>query len=249
MDYNIHDIENLSEEEAKNLAEETQQIKGFNIYFIDFKGYFGYSYLVYKNNHYIRYANDYQLHHPSKKTKEELREVYIDSINSKLYTEEEISGPIKDYDEYDKKKSFLHNYYGMMEDHLSIFGNFSDKEYEKWYKEEKKKYPYYNNVAFAYYKDKEFVNHHNELMKSLNKRLDEKKEDFEYQVEAFITEMYNHEYSINWQADYDTLSAFGNIHWAGDNATLDDYFDQLQFSETQRNAYIEARRRYYKKIA
>ena len=46
--------------------------------------------------------------------------------------------------------------------------------------------------------------------------------NFEYQKAAFKHEMFNHEYSINWQADYDTLSAFGMIDYKS-TATLDDY--------------------------
>ena len=56
--------------------------------------------------------------------------------------------------------------------------------------------------------------------------------------------MFNHEYSINWQADYDTLSVFGRITYK-ENATLTDYFDQLKFNDTQRLAYTAARKEYF----
>jgi hypothetical protein len=60
---NITEIESLPEAEAKNLAEESAVIKGYNVYFVDLGGYYGYSVLFYKNNHAIYHANDYELHH------------------------------------------------------------------------------------------------------------------------------------------------------------------------------------------
>ena len=59
--------------------------------------------------------------------------------------------------------------------------------------------------------------------------------------------MYNHEYYINWEADFDTLSAFGNIDYSED-ATLESYFEQLGFNETQKKAYRAARKEYYKQV-
>lgn len=56
--------------------------------------------------------------------------------------------------------------------------------------------------------------------------------------------MYNHEYGINWQADYDTLSAFGNIQYHEDD--LSAYFEELNFTETQKRAYLDAKKQYFK---
>lgn len=70
-------------------------------------------------------------------------------------------------------------------------------------------------------------------------------DDYDYQKRAFTTEMYNHEYAINWQADFDTLSAFGNIHTIrGTEDVLESYFDQLDFTEVQRKAYLDAKADY-----
>jgi hypothetical protein len=72
-------------------------------------------------------------------------------------------------------------------------------------------------------------------------------DDYEYNKEAFLYEMRNHEYGINWQADYDVLSVFGNISYCGESCSneLENYFDQLKFSETRRRAYRDARRKYF----
>lgn len=99
-------------------------------------------------------------------------------------------------------------------------------------------------------KDKEFVKHHLELYKALEKAKDRMCNDFEYNKSAFLYEMYNHEYGINWQADYDVLSCFGDIHFReADGDDLPAYFDELQFTDTQRNAYMAARQKYFKENA
>ena len=79
MSWNIDMIREITEEEAKKLSLESECIKGHNVYFVDFDGGFGYSVLVYKNNHHIHYANDYQLHHYHETT-EELKKIYISVI-------------------------------------------------------------------------------------------------------------------------------------------------------------------------
>lgn len=62
----ITDIEKLTENQVKEIADETMVIKEHNIYFVDLEGYYGYSCLVFKNGHHIHYANDYELHHHGK---------------------------------------------------------------------------------------------------------------------------------------------------------------------------------------
>lgn len=56
--------------------------------------------------------------------------------------------------------------------------------------------------------------------------------------------MYNHEYMINWQANYDTLSAFGRIEWNDDDNETE-YFKQLDFTQVQKNAWYAAKHEYY----
>lgn len=247
--WNIESIQAMTEVQAQEMALETLAIKGHTVYLVDFGGYFGYfgySALVFADGHHIYYANDYELHWKSCiHNRDGLRERYITGLSHKLFTEAEISAPLADYNEYDHKSYYLYNYYGMRRDHLSIFGNFNKPGAEEDFNRQKTHYPYYDPYAFAYYADEAFVDHHAELMDALIKARDAMKDSAEYWEGAFLHEMYNHEYGINWQADYDTLSAFGNIHWMGEDASLDGYFDQLSFNDVQRKAYITARSRYY----
>lgn len=235
----IDEIRNLIEEEAKTMLIEEMEIKEHNIYFVDFDGYFGYSCLVFKNNHHIYFADDFELHHKGK-AKDELKAFYIKKMNNILFTEAEITAPITEYTEYDRKRYYLNNYYGMQVDYISIFVN--PKEHPNF--KEEVKGMIYNPVAFAYMYDAEFVKHHKELYQKLQEQKEKAATSYEYLKNAFLREMYNHEYGINWQADYDTLSAFYNIQYHDDD--LQAYFDELNFNDTQKQAYLDARKQYYK---
>ena len=72
-------------------------------------------------------------------------------------------------------------------------------------------------------------------------------DNFDYWKDAILTEMFNHEYGINWQADYDVLSAFGNPEWRrGDKNTLEAWFKDVGFNAKQKKAYASAKEEYYK---
>lgn len=260
-EWNIDMIRALTEPEAAALALETLTIKEHTVYLVDFGGYFGYSALVFKNGHHIHYANDYALHHKYTKynddgTREqiepgpaELRQKYIDGLSNTLYTEAEITGPLADYDEYQLKIRYLHNYYGMREDHVSIFGIFHNAAEEAAH-EKRIKGMILNPVAFAHYPadKRDFVEHHKALYEALEQRAVEMKQSYDYLKSGFKYEMYNHEYGINWQGDWDVLSCFGHVDYRDDDG-LTGYFDQLGFNETQRRAYLDARKEYYKETA
>ena len=241
----IKEIENLDEQTAKEIAEEAIEIKGHQVYFVDFDGYFGYSALVFCNGHHIHYANDYELHHQGK-THEELKAWYIEGLNNKLYTEEELSEPIKNYSDYELKRYFLQNYYGMREDYISAFCIAPTEKEEQAFKKSVKNM-FYNPVCFAYYKNEEFVKKCVQLHVALTKAKSDTLDNFDYWKDAILTEMFNHEYGINWQADFDTLSAFGNPEWRrGDKNTLEAWFKDVGFNALQKKAYRAAREEYYK---
>lgn len=243
--FSISDIENFDEESVLTLCEERMRIKDHIVYFVDFGGYFGYSAVVFINGHHIKYANDYELHHQGK-AREELRSFYINKMNRILFTEEEIAAPVTDYDEYDRKQYFLRNYYGMRVPYISQF-YISKSENDDIAFKKKISGMVYNPIAFAYMNDRDFVKHHISLFKTLQSAKDQKRSDQEYWKNAFLQEMFNHEYSISWQADYDVLSVFGDLSWAGygETKSLGDYFDELNFTPEQRRAYREAKEEYY----
>ena len=242
----IKDIETLLEIDAKAAALEVTEIKGHTIYFVDFGGNFGYSVLVFKDGHHIKYANDYELHHRGK-TREELNELYKLSLAHKLYTDEEIAQPLKSYDEYTAKEYYLRNYYGLRRKHISIFCINPSKEQQAEF-ERKTKTMVYDPVALAYYDDPEFVERHVELFAELEERYAATATDYEYQKSAFMYELGNHEYHINsYQGDWDTLSAFGKIEWHGQGIDARvQYYKELKFNDVQIRAFEDARKEFLK---
>lgn len=245
-EYMIDDIQAMTEAEAAAIALETLDVKGHTIYLVDFGGYFGYSCLVFKNGHHIYYANDYELHHKWRKaTQEQLREVYLQKMQDILFTPKEIAAPLSDYTDYHRREYYLRNYYGMQEDHISMFCAGGGTEQERAERKKEIDKMIFNPICFAYYTNAEFVQEHNALFELLEAVRNAVDDNFDYWKSAFKYEMANHEYAINWQADYDTLGAFGNIQYHGhDDNEVDQYFDELNFTETQRKAYWATRREY-----
>lgn len=240
--YGIFEIEALSEQEVKALAQSSTQVKGHDVYFVDFGGAYGFSALVFKNGHHIYYADDYASQHTGK-TDEELKALYIEVLNHKLYTEEELSEPIRSYDDYQAKDHFLRNYYHMRYDYISAFNIFhNDEERNAFLK--KVEGMAYSPICFAYFKDAEIVHRIQELSSVLEENRSKTADSYEYMKEAIIKELWNHEYMINWQADYDLFSAFGCVTY-GEDKTADEYMNELNFTDTQKRAFYDGRKEYY----
>ena len=245
---NYDEIRALSQTEAASIAIESMDIKGYSVYFIDFGPLRGYSYLVYKNEHQI--TDDFGNLHAfilKEQGLAGLRKYYIDTLNTKLFTDEDIAEPLKSYDDYNQKSYFLHNYYAKQEDYISMFFIGSDEEREE--RHNKTQDMIFNQVGFCYM-DKSlssFVEHHVELMNTLNAQRKNVNDNYDYQKSAFLYEMYNHEYGINWQGDWDVLSVFGTVSYEDTQTDLNKCFDSLKFTATQKRAYMDARAEYYKR--
>lgn len=189
--WNIDMIYDLTETEARIMAENHEVIKGHDVYFIDFGGYFGYSCIVFLRGHHLRYAGDYELHHNGK-TKEQLYKYYKRCLNGKLYTEKGLAAKLKNYDDYKRRNYYLNNYYGDLENHVSQFGCFNDEEYRAKYIETTKELVYCP-VTFAYYKDAAFVEKCAKLEAAIEAAKNAMNDDFEYWKKAFYYEFSNYE--------------------------------------------------------
>lgn len=232
------DIQGVTEDQARAMADASATVKEHSVYFVDFGGRFGYSCLVFHSGRHIYYANDYELHHTwEHKTHDELKASYIRSLESKLFTDDEIAAPLTSYDEYKRRENFLINYYVMRVDHVSMFGADEKRRTDGMV---------FDPFAFAWVNDLAFAQHHTELHSKLIEAEKAMKENFDYWKSAFYYEMCNHEYGINWQGDYDTLSVFGRIDYISEysDTALPRYFKQLGFSDVQRRAYYAARTEY-----
>lgn len=245
-EYTIRDIEALTEAQAAEVAIESATVKGHQVYFVDFCGYFGYSALVFADGHHIKYANDYELHQKGK-SRDELREFYLYSLNKKLFTADDME-TVSDYQDKKAKEYYIRNYYGMRRDHISLFFCGSEKERER--ARNKTGSMIFSPIFLAYYdkKDADFVKSGEELLSMLEKAEPES-DNAEYWKSAFLSEMFNHEYGINWQADFDVCSAFGDCSGVHDYEDIEELFTACKFSDVQRAAYMAARSEYSKQSA
>lgn len=241
--YTIKDIESMSAADLSSFAEEVEMIKGHTVYYIDFGGAFGFSACVCADGRHIYYANDYELHHRGKSW-DELRELYRRELFRKLFTNEELQ-TVNSYDDYTAKTYYIRNYYAMRRPYISAFFIGSDAERAEIEKKTEKMV--FSPVFMAYYapENTAFVKHGAALLRGLDEAEQRNKENAEYWKSAFLYEMYNHEYGINWQADYDVISCFGNCSGVKDYTDTEKLFSAVGFNEVQRAAYLAARREYY----
>lgn len=244
---NIKEIEALTQEQAAAMAAETAEIKEHTVYFVDFGGYFGYSALVYADGMHIYHANDYALHHPNK-SRDDLRDWYLSTLNNKLFTESELVAPTSSADEIKRRRYYLRDYYGMRRPYISCFQIFHN-DAEKEAIEKKVSGLTLNPICYGYYSDSEFVKKCISLYKAIEAASKANADNFDYWKEAFLFEMINHEYAINWQADYDVISCFADVDSVKDYDNRDKLFDAARFSAAQRLAYAAAKAEYYKKHA
>ena len=231
----ISEIEALDETTVKAMAKETLEIKGHTVYFADMGRWFGYSALVFADGRHIYHANDYALHHNGK-TREELREWYVKTMNEKLFTEDELRTPCKDYSERQAKEHYIRNYYQMRREHQTIYCK--PEEAKEWYKRDRE-HAVYSDIAFAYFKpaDAAFVAHLEGLYRAFVACNDPLR-DYDRAKDAFMHEMFNHEYPINWQGDYDVISCFTSVRYRGDGTEI----DQTGWTDEIKRAYCDAAR-------
>lgn len=233
----ISEIQSLDEKTVKEMAKEAISIKGHTVYFVYLGSFFGYSALVFCDGRHIYYANDYALHHEEMKYDEHaLRGWYVNAMNRKLFTEDELRTPSDRYSELDAKKDFLHNYYPMRREYQTIFCKVEDAA--EWYKRDKES-AIFSNIAFAYFKpeDRKFVEHLHELYKAFN-ACNNPLRDYKHAKDAFRFQMFNHEYPINGQGDYDVISCFTKVSYKGDGTEI----EQTGWSDEIKRAYLDARR-------
>lgn len=205
----INKIQELTIEDARNLAIETMVVKDHECFFVDFKDRFGYSVLVFKNDKHIYYANDYELHHGHlvrEKGIDALKEFYINSLNGKLYTDEEMLKEATSFDEYTKKSYFLRNYYIMRYEHCSIFG--IGEEEQARIKKAMRKLPFYNPISFCYVKDEEIIRTQMTYLAVLEKGYENLKNNQTAFREMVSYELANHEACITCRYQ-EALDALG----------------------------------------
>lgn len=246
----IHEIEKWNEGKFRELYDgeyEVVLVKGFRCYLCDIGGNPKYSMIVFApNGNQVHYANEYELHY-NKKTHEQLREIFLKSARNSLFTEAELEQPLKSYFDYKARYRFITEYlpfcarYG----YFSCYWVYSTEKQKQEHLEEQAKWPVFCPPARAYFKkdDEAFADHIGELFIRLCQQKNDTADDYQYNYDMFYYELGNHEFHLSLDPDWSVLCDFGRIRRDPD-ATLDDYFDDLGFTETQRKAYRDAVRQY-----
>lgn len=190
----IDDIESFTYKEAKKRSIETVVIKGHKCMLMNLPTPFGYSILVFNNGKHVYCANDYELHHlhlAKTKGREALRQCYVDQMNEKLYTDEELLQDINSYKEYRAKQHFLRNYRIMQYDHAPAH-SISDEEREM--------YHFFNPVCGCYVKDVAVVKESVKFLKHLDSEFNKLKRNDTTFREMVACELSNHEARITCDA-------------------------------------------------
>lgn len=205
----IEEIEKLKVSEVKKMAEEHFVCKGYDCFIVDFKDRFGLSLLVFKGKKHIYYANDYELHHRASFIRNRLISYYKEHINSILFTEEELMGPLSNYDEYLRKERYVRSYLRQCYDSISIFEFSSNPKEEKVRNMKIKRwYTYYSSEVFSYFKDEEYILLSEKMMKHLQSSYNKLISEPERFREMIRYELYNHE--CGYTGDYrDALRTLG----------------------------------------
>lgn len=203
----FREIEALRVEELETMKEEGKvellSIKGHDCYLVDLGDGFGYSALVFKNNHHIYHANDYQLHH-GQKTKEELKKWYVDTLNNKLFTESELMEEVQTYDEYTRKSYYVRNYWIMQFNYVSAFCVGKPDEGLKRAKEEM----HFCHTCFCYVENESIVERSWKFISHIEESFNKSKENAEVFRKMVSYELANHEACIT--CDYeDALNYLG----------------------------------------
>lgn len=95
---------------------------------------------------------------------------------------------------------------------------------------------------FCLSEDKEAVL---ETLRFLDETKSKDMDDYEFAYSAFLYEMNNHEYAINWQRDYDVFSVFWDVEY-GEDKYANDYLKEVGADEDTVRAFYDAKRQHMK---
>ena len=86
-----------------------------------------------------------------------------------------------------------------------------------------------------------------EMVETQHKELSKAMKDIEFFESAALYEMFNHEYGINYQADWDVINALGYEVEYIDGTWIEQLEKCAELTEEQKKAYRRARAKYYRK--
>ena len=191
-------LEQITEQQAKENATKEIKIKDFNGYFVNTEPYYGLTLFVYKNTHLVYI--DEELHY-NNLTKNQLVTKLTAKATKELYTENELFEDITDYMDYWHKLNYLNNYYQKQCESVSIYNDHTQAEKENWH--------YANFISFCYYKEEKDYNKLCEMFDHIEQQHHEKLNEENYFRNAIAYELSNCEYIYG---GYDSLCrALGSL--------------------------------------
>ena len=153
--------------------------------------------------------DDFELHHGylvKEQGKGALRDYYIQEMNNRLFTDEELIESVRTYDEYKRKDYFLRNYRIMRYDRLSIFS--IGEEARRKFEEAKPDFPYCCDISFCYVADRKIAETQKKYSEHLEAGLAALKKSDDTFREMIGYELANHEACITGDCR-DALVALG----------------------------------------
>lgn len=235
----ITEVENLLTEAGAAFTKESFKNE-YTLIFTDLKGHFGYSVLVFNaENKHLRYCDTYELHYSYLNgDREKIKAAFLETLKNKIFSISELLTPDFEYRSQQNKEYFIRNYYYANCDYLSAFCIVGSKD-EKELDEKLANGSYtYDKLSFCYITDPEKVKKHFELYNKMKKCF--VSDNYDYWFTAFKYEMFNHEYAINYQGDWDVCSCFSKkaLPYTENTERMLSYTD---FTETQKKAYRDAK--------
>ena len=196
--------EHIDFETAQRIAEKHETIKNHDVFFTTLENHYGYSALVFKNNRHIHYADLYQLHYEYTAKEhglEYLHEYFVKILNERLFTDEELLGPITSYADYRNKIYYAINYVMLQYDTASMY--FMSKE-----EAAEKQYNYVSHISMHYAKTPEPIEKQAAFYENLKNELKKNLEKTTFFKKAVKTELANHEAGYSCEYD-DALRTLG----------------------------------------
>ena len=146
------------------------------------------------------------------------------------------------YKEYTEKRQDEFN-------KLPLFWAFSDKQFEEALAArgvavaDAREHVYRFGQTGGFYLKKDAPIIHEYFKKDRDAELrDIMNADAGFAFEAFEYEMYNHEYPINWEGDYDVATCFGHADFA-ENKSGEDYLREMGYNDDVVKQWYAARKK------
>ena len=203
------DMTSATLEQLERVAIIKKRVKGFDAFLVKCAPHYGFTWFAFENGEgitesrciYIESSIHYKLNSYGGSNYRMIRAM-LEKVEKTLFTDEELNAPIKDYDEYRRKDYFVRNYLPRRWKYESAF-HIIRSEQEEQEREERirRHFPYYSQVAFAYFPLSGCVDYLKKRAEIVEKRYQEFMSNAEQRESAILYELFNYECFYSWDLD------------------------------------------------